>query len=181
MERWQLSHHTLGVNTRLIPDMKFNCSGTLVGWTVSGRAGNGTLYPKLQIWRRSDSEPFVYHKNGPEIQIDTEGSVCENISKRCDQNFHCNLSPSRQVEVRAGSDIIGLELPDTDDQGFELYFIAQHGPDLEYFDNRKWKQLVWRGEVNSSSLTLGRQDTEEFDKPLLSLAVLSGICTIASY
>ena len=175
------------LDTRLIPDMRFNCSGTLVGWTVSGRAGNGTLFPKLQIWRRSDSEPFVYHKNGPEIQIDAEGSACESISQMCNQTFRCKLQQSYHVTLRAGLDIIGIELPHSDNQGFEMYFIPIPVPipiDLTSSDisNSAWKQLVWKGEVNSSSLTIDIdiemyqmiQEIVDFNKPLISIDVLSG-------
>ena len=46
--------------TRLIPAMEFNCTGTLMGLTVSGRNGTGTMYPKLQIWRRSTTDTNLY-------------------------------------------------------------------------------------------------------------------------
>ena len=67
--------------TRLIPAMEFNCTGTLVGWTVSGRRGSGTMYPKLQIWRRNGTDRNLYFKNGPEIQIDAHGSACETLTR----------------------------------------------------------------------------------------------------
>ena len=93
------------LETRLIPDINFNCNGTLVGWTVSGRDGSGTLYPKLQIWRRSSTDRNVYFKNGPEIQIDAQGSACEIITRdeNCVQKYHCRLSPANHVSILAGS------------------------------------------------------------------------------
>ncbi len=149
---------------RLIPDMEFNCSGALVGWTVSGRIGSGTLYPKLQIWRRSSTNRNTYFKHGPEIQIDAQGSACETITQRlgCIREFHCRLSPANYVTVLSGSDIIGVELPPLNNQGFELLFIITGQ-----------RQYVWRREVTTSSLTIGTHDVVVGDDLLLSADVLA--------
>ncbi len=141
--------------------MEFNCSGTLVGWTVSGRNGSGTLYPKLQIWRRSSTNRNIYFKHGPEIQIDAQGSACETITQRlgCIQEFHCRLSPANYVTVLSGY-IIGVELPPINNQGFELLFIVT-----------EQQQYVWRREVTTSSLTIGTHDVVVGDDLLLSADV----------
>ena len=155
------------VETRLIPYMEFNCSGILVGWTVSGRAENGRVYPKLQIWRRSTSDSNLYQKNGQEIQIDAEGSACEEISQTCGQVFQCRLSSANQVTVVSGMDIIGVELPPLDHQGFELYFVT----------NRRHQnfQYVWRQEIISSSLAIGSRIFPVLEDLLLSVHVLPGM------
>ena len=143
--------------------MQFSCSGTVVGWTVSGRSGSGTKFPNLQIWRRNDTNQYLYHATGQEIQIDAEGSTCETITQTCDQIFQCRLSRANRVSVQSGSDIIGVELPPLEDQAFELLFIA--APQSQY---------VWRQEITTSSLRIGSQDIIVRDALLLSLDVKSG-------
>ena len=154
------------IETRLIPEMTFNCSGTLVEWMVSGRAGNGTMYPKLQIWRKSSRSMDLYHKIGPEIQIDAEGSACETISQTCGQVFRCQLSSAYQVSVFSGIDIIGVELPHLDDQGFELYFTSSMN-----------NQYVWRQELHSSSVSIDSRAFLVTDDLLLSVDVVPGELT----
>ncbi len=146
--------------------MQFNCTGTLVGWTVSGRNGSGTLYPKLQIWRRSSTDRNVYSKNGPEIQIDAEGSGCEMMIRNanCVQEFHCRLSPANYVSVSSGSDIIGVEVPPLNNQAFELFFVAS-----------QQQQYVWQTEITTSnSLIMGTNDIQVGDDLLLKVEVLRG-------
>ena len=128
---------------------------------MSGRAGNGTMYPKLQIWRRGSTDS--YHKVGPEIQIDTEGSACETISQTCGQVFRCQLSSAYQVSVISGLDIIGVELPHLDNQGFELYFTSSMN-----------NQFVWRQELQSSSVLISSRDFVVTDDLLLSVDVVPG-------
>ena len=149
--------------TRLIPAMEFNCTGTLVGWTVSGRSGSGTMYPKLQIWRRSCTNRNVYFKNGPEIQIDAQGSACETITQNvnCSRELHCTLSPANYISVLSGSDIIGVELPPINNQTFELLFIGS-----------SQQQYVWRREVTTSNITIGTRDIIVQENLFLSADVL---------
>ena len=153
--------------TRLIPGMEFNCTGTLVGWTVSGRNGSGRLYPKLQIWRRSSADKYIYFKNGPEIQIDAHGSACEMITRNanCTQEFHCRLSAANHVSVHAGSDIIGVELPLLNNQGFELFFIGSLSAIIA---NR---QYVWRREISTFSVNSTSREFLVYDHLLLSVDV----------
>ena len=151
--------------TRLIPAMEFNCTGTLVGLTVSGRSGTGTMYPKLQIWRRSSTNANLYFKNGPEIQIDAHGSACETLTRNvnCNQEFHCRLSAANHVSVFAGLDIIGVELPPFNDQLFELLFVGNER-----------LQHVWRREVTSFSLKYGTQDLTVEELLFLNVEVQQG-------
>ena len=154
--------------TRLIPAMELNCTGTLVGWTVSGRIASGTMYPKLQIWRRSSTNANLYFKNGPEIQIDAHGSACETITQNtvnCSQEFHCRLSAANQVSIHSGLDIIGVELPVLYDQGFELFFI---GPLSARVSNQ---QYVWRQEISTLKISTSSRDLLVYDHLLLSVDV----------
>ena len=41
-----------GIETRLFVGMPFTCNGTIVGWRLAGRVGQGRHYPRLQVWRR---------------------------------------------------------------------------------------------------------------------------------
>ena len=157
------------VETRLIPYMGFNCSGILVGWTVSGRAQNGTMYPKLQIWR-SINDQHLYQKIGQEIQIDAEGSACEEISQTCGQVFHCQLSRANQVSVVSETDFIGVELPHLDQQGFELYFITN--------TRHRNVQYVWRQEILTSNIMISSEDFNLLEDVLLSVDVLPGMWVI---
>ena len=154
------------IETRLVPEMEFICNGTIVRWTVSGRAGQGTQFPKLQVWRRADSvDKDEYHKQGQEIQIDAEGSVCEEITQTCDQIFHCSLSADYQVSIQSGSDIVGVELPPVANQGFELFFMP--GSQIQY---------IWQQELasNNTTIRIGSQDNTTTDHLLLSLNISTG-------
>ena len=156
--------------TRLIPMMEFTCNGTIVGWTVSGRVGQGTQPPKLQIWRRSSNtdEDEYYHKRGPAIPInlDAEGVECEE-SSMCNQTFQCQLSEAYQTTVQSEIDIVGIELPPLENQSFELFFT-----------NGSNSQNVWywqQGEVmTNTSLRIGSQDATVEDNVLLYLNISTG-------
>ncbi len=150
------------LETRLIPAMEFDCTGILVGLTVSGRIGSGTAYPKLQIWRRNSTYRNVYFKNGPEIQIDAQGSACETITQNvnCTQEFQCRLSAANYVSVLSGSDIIGVELPPLHNQAFELLFIGS-----------PQRQHVWRREITMPSITFGTQDLTVEEDLLFSVDI----------
>ena len=63
--------------TSLINEL-YMLRGHFIEWTASGRAGEATQYPQLQVWRANSSQgQSTYYKPGEDIQIDTEGSACE--------------------------------------------------------------------------------------------------------
>ena len=112
------------IETRLLFSANFICPGTIVGWTVAGRRGEGMQYPQLQVWRENSSRSDYYDKQGRDIQVDAEGSACELITQTCGQIFQCRLREANQVAVQRG-DILGVELPPlTSSSGFELFFIS---------------------------------------------------------
>ena len=112
------------IETRLLFSMSFTCLGTIVGWTVAGRMGEGTQYPKLQVWRGNSSQcDDCYYKPGQDIPVDIEGSACDIITQTCGQIFQYRLTAANQVPVQPG-DILGVELPPLDDNGFELLFTS---------------------------------------------------------
>ena len=65
------------------------------------KAGTGTMYPKLQIWRKSSIGQ--YYKIGHKIQIDAGRSVCQIMTQTCGQIFQCRLTTANQVHVSSGS------------------------------------------------------------------------------
>ena len=160
--------------TILIPSMEFTCNGTIAGWTVSGKAGQGTEPPKLQIWRRNiatdvDSEDY-YHKQGSAIPIDPEadGVECEEILT-CNNTFQCRLNETYQIAVQSETDIVGIELPPLLNQSFELFFTSD--------SNISRYMFIWHQEdmmVTNASLRVGSQDAIEEDKVLLYLNVSTG-------
>ena len=57
-----------------------------LSWYDSGvdscwKKGEGTQYPKLQVWRQNSSQVEYYHKQGQDIQVDTDGTACETLTK----------------------------------------------------------------------------------------------------
>ena len=63
----------------------------------------------------------------------------------------------------AGLDIIGVELPPSNDQLFELLFVGNER-----------LQHIWRREVTSSSLMIGTQDLTVEELLFLNVEVLQG-------
>ena len=158
------------IETRLIFSMNFTCSGVIIGWTVSGRASEGTQFPKLQVWRANSSQgPDFYFKSGKDIQVDAEGTACEILTKTCGQIFQCRLSNDHQVSVQFG-DILGVELPPHDDSAFELFFLINR-PDL------RQNHFVFRQQL-SSTVRIVRQQEHSFylteDQLLLTLELSLG-------
>ena len=88
---------------------------------------NAQQNPKVQIWRENRTDPDTYYKAGPDIPITfTQSEVCiVSESKRINntqiRTFTCTLSDSARVLVQPG-DFIGLELPPTNDDVFEISF-----------------------------------------------------------
>ena len=112
------------IETRLLFSANFTCPGTIVGWTVAGRRGEGMQYPQLQIWRGDSSRRGYYNKQSQDIQVDAQGSACELITQTCGQIFQCRLRAANRVAVQH-DDILGVELPPlTNSSGFKLFFIS---------------------------------------------------------
>jgi hypothetical protein len=156
------------IETRLLFSANFTCPGTMVGWTVAGRRGEGTHYPKLQIWREDSSRRDYYDKQGRDIQVDTQGSACELITQTCDQIFQCRLKATNRITVQRG-DILGVELPRLNSSGFELFF--QMGI---YTQNH----YIFRRQLNSSVRirSVSQKSFRHFgDQLLISLEVEQGI------
>ena len=157
------------IETRLLFSVTFTCNGTIVGWTVAGKMGAGTLYPELQVWRANTSKGYNYfYKPGQDIPIVFEGSTCELVTQTCGQIFHCRLSPDNHVPVQAG-DILGVELPPLSNSGFQLFFIDSV-PDTQ-------NHFIYRRQL-SSTVTIEEVPGQSFpiiqDQLLVSVEINPG-------
>ena len=155
---------TNGVQTRLVVGMKFTCSGTITGWRVAGIVGQGTQYPKLQVWRlrNASSSSQEYFKPGNDISM--EGTVS---SPPVDCNiFEHTLDKASQVSVQSG-DILGTELPPDNDQAFDILHTTNDGP-LTYIYNQ---QLPSPFDLNNTTIRLFGPFSAQ---PLINLIVAPG-------
>ena len=149
--------------TRLIPGLKFGCSGTIVQFSVTvAFVDNGQLGAKIQIWRENDNG--LYYKPGPDILLDRTGSVC--INKQVSGNrrikmLQCVLTQSARVSVQPG-DILGLELPHTNNI-LDIHFLTSGGSANHVFQ----RQL-------SSTVNLSEADYVTYEKPQISFLVSLG-------
>ena len=74
--------------------------------------------------------------------------------------FQCTLKEAFRVEVQAG-DILGLELPPTDDQDFEVHFTNTSGGPVNY---------VFRGQILSTA-KLAERDSEVNNQPQINITL----------
>ena len=111
--------HSNFIETRIIPDMKFNCNATIFGFIVAGQMLKTLPHAKIQIWRKfSDNE----YKIAPDSEINLNPStLCVHTCNVIPRAAWCVLDKSRRVRVQPG-DILGLELPKTDNAS-EILFL----------------------------------------------------------
>ena len=88
-------------------------------------------------------------------------TVCDGGVNTLSQGvFQCTLKEEFRVEVQAG-DILGLELPPTDDQDFEVFFTS--GGPVNY---------VFQGQILSAA-ELANRDSEVEEQPQINVTILS--------
>ena len=145
--------------TRLIPDLKFTCDGIITRYTVGGVTSNGTKEPKIQIWRESPNQCGAYFKLAKDIAADVR--VCEgNAPKKLSTGvFQCTLKEMFQVQVQAG-DILGLELPPSDDLDFVVRF-KRGGP----------TNYVFESQLSSTVILSNRNHSEVQEQPQINITV----------
>ena len=126
------SEENATVVTRLIPAMNFSCNVTIVSWIITANRSRqtGTLMPKIQIWRENGSLPDVYHKVNPAIAMTSSECFASRFTRLFTRVFLCILNDTARVSVQPG-DIVGLELPPTNDSNFDIHF-TNEGPCLLY-------------------------------------------------
>ena len=100
--------------------MSLTCSATIFGFTVAGKQLNTQPDVKIQIWRQM-SQSSLYYKCSPDIPINTN-DVCTHHNSYFNYNLHqCILDDAFRASVQPG-DILGLELPVTDESNSEIFF-----------------------------------------------------------
>ena len=153
------------VVTRLIPELKFTCRGTIVQFTLGGvLIRSGVHDPKIQIWRERESQCGAYFKSAPDIALNR--SVCDGMATMVSSGvYRCTLKEAFRVSVQP-NDILGLELPSTDNGEFELYF-KDGGPTNYVFNN----QVL--GTVVLSSRTKEVQEQPQINITVDSETILS--------
>jgi hypothetical protein len=109
----------------LIPGMTFTCDATITRVTVGGVVQSGKNQSiKLCIWKKKDQ--MTYYKS-EEIIVLTS-NICD-----YDENeiqYSCQLKMGeKQISVERG-DILGIELPPSDDTDFELHSVPDRDPRL---------------------------------------------------
>jgi hypothetical protein len=150
--------------TRLIPDLKFTCDGIITEFTVGGRVHvhtGSSQDPKIQVWRECMNQPGAYFKPVPDIAVNA--TVCSgsiNDIMLSTGVFQCMLKEAYRVEVQVG-DILGIELPPTEDQDFEVHFTNASGGPVNY---------VFQGQVLSVADLAGRKSEVE-DQPQINITL----------
>ena len=135
---------------------------------MAGGMRNGQQDPKIQVWRENETQSDVYYKPGLDIMFENSSSVCTSFNEEPAGVFHCILSEVAYVSVQPG-DILGLELPPTDDADFETYFTSE-GP-MSY---------VFQQQLNST-VNLSEAHSVTNDLPQINLLVVLGILPPTSH
>ena len=157
-----------GPATRLIPDMKFVCNGTIIGYTVAMRKESGEQDPIIQIWRRNSSEcqSSVYVKVGGAIA--TNLTYCEDRATSATDMpsvYICQLKKGFQVAVQPG-DILGFELPLASTDVSALLFASV----VKAPTNYEFRQLL-----STSKVVLSNEIKTYQELPLITVEFESGI------
>ena len=117
-------------STRIIPEMNFACSGTIVGYTAVLRGPPGHQGPIIQVWRKN-----TYYKTSADIAIN-DASCDGGLTNTSMEVFHCSLNlTTTRVTVKPG-DILGLDLH-VPDNGIRLAFASVISGPINYVFNER--------------------------------------------
>ena len=119
----------------------------------------------IQIWRENSSIPGNYYKTERPIPVNNSDIVCADgltpTNPPSRRSYLCILNKDYQVSVEPG-DILGLEIPSTDDDDFNIWFTS--GGPLNY---------IFDTELNST-VELSENSTTEAQLPQISFEFTSG-------
>ena len=147
--------------TRIIPDMRFTCTGTITEWRARGFRSSGDMYPTLGIWRERSSGSETYDRVAT-IELGTCGSGVE--AAGTNSVFECTLPENLRVSVQPG-DIAGVRTDSTSNLLFGLFF--RSGSDVYVFD------------PDVSTVTLSQSNSVDQNQPQISLTVEMATTTTA--
>ena len=153
--------------TRIIPEISFNCSGTVTGWSAAGEirsagGGSATTNSVLSIWRERSSGSGTYDRvSGIDLGICSSENPAPLVM---DNIYECILPQT--VSVQPGY-IVGIELPPENESKFRLYFNSQGGQTNHVFDGH--------GTTFSLSQAITMEETS--DQPQISLTIVPDIAT----
>ena len=147
--------------TKLFPDLRFGCNGTIVRMVVAVDNKRGQHSPKLQIWREDKAQTGIYHRQGAEIQIIDDNPACIR-DRRSHDVFQCTLNEMYYISVQPG-DILGLELPPRNNVDFDIYF-TPGGPTSYIFEGK-----------HNSTVNISEAADESSYLPQISLVVALGM------
>ena len=156
------------ITTRIIPNMMFTCTGTVVKWRAAGVFNGGSVNAMLDIWRERSGVSETYDKNAT-IELGTCGSGVEatQVTGLSDV-YECTLPESLRVSVQPG-DVVGIELARNKDYNFRLYFDDTNSGPTNYEFNGQF-----------SMITLSQSDSTSQDQPQISLTVEMAVQTTES-
>ena len=156
------------VTTRIIPDMMFTCTGTVVKWRAAGIYDVRSVNAMLDIWRERSGVAGTYDKVAT-IELGTCGSGVEaTLVTGLSDVYECTLPESLRVSVQPG-DIVGIEIARSTVYNFRLYFDDTNSGSTNY---------VFNGQF--STVTLSQRDSTSQDQPQISLTVEMAVQTTES-
>lgn len=149
--------------------MKFTCKGTIVGFTIVGRGRNGDESPRIQLWREDKAQCGFYQKSTSDIIINRDScSSLTTLSSGTPATSQCALKSSSQINVQRG-DILGIQLPPTNDDDFEVYFT-----------NTGATNYIFQNSQSPSRVELATRSSVSQEEPQLQLEITPGKFNIIS-
>ena len=150
--------------TRLFPELKFGCFGTIVRVIAAVRSSpQGSQDPKIQIWREDKTHPGLYHKISSVIQIRQSNPQCDdNQGTIMNDVLQCILREDLRISVQPG-DFLGLEIPSYLEDDLIIYFKAG-GP----------TNLVFQGQLGSTVDLFSESHTITNLEPQVTFLVVLG-------
>ena len=154
------------VTTRLFPELKFGCFGTIVRVTVAvWDSDEGDKDPKIQIWREDKTYPGLYHKISSIIRIRQSNPQCnddQGTIMNDTKSLQCTLREDLRISVQPG-DFLGLEIPSYRDDDLVIYFKAG-GP----------TNFVFQGQLGSTVDLFTEPHTITNREPQITFLVVLG-------
>ena len=152
--------------TRLLPELKFGCFGTIMRFTVAVRDTRGSRDPKIQIWREDKTRPGLYHKISSNMQIQRSNPPCyQETYDDSTEVFQCTLREDLCISVQPG-DFLGLEIPSRNGGG---------GDDLViYFKVGGPTNLIFQGQLGSTVDLFTDPHTISNHEPQITFLVVLG-------